>query len=123
MLSRMVPSSPPAMRTFHLLKTPDILCANDSRLPVCYSSANRTRDSFGKLFRLCDDLIFDEYGANTCRRNWPQNRFLLLYIFVKTFKKSDVSNVTDTTLYPVDWLELLRMRLTSGPHCLPRLVF
>src|ERR1039458_1308790 len=31
MLSRMAPSSPPAMRTFHLLKTPDILCANDNR--------------------------------------------------------------------------------------------
>jgi GTP cyclohydrolase II len=27
----MVPSSPLAMRTFHLLKTPDILCANDRR--------------------------------------------------------------------------------------------
>jgi hypothetical protein len=31
MLSRMVPSSPPAKRTLHLLKTPDILCANDMR--------------------------------------------------------------------------------------------
>src|SRR5450631_878823 len=30
MLSRMAPSSPPEKRTFHLLKTPDILCANDS---------------------------------------------------------------------------------------------
>src|SRR6266481_4765808 len=29
MLSRMAPSSPLAMRTLHLLKTPDILCAND----------------------------------------------------------------------------------------------
>ena len=29
MLSRMAPSSPPDMRTLHLLKTPDILCAND----------------------------------------------------------------------------------------------
>jgi hypothetical protein len=29
MLSRMVPSSPPAKRTLHLLKVPDILCAND----------------------------------------------------------------------------------------------
>src|ERR1035438_8576860 len=33
MLSRMAPSSPPAMRTFHLLKTPDILCANDTGQP------------------------------------------------------------------------------------------
>src|ERR1039457_833643 len=31
MLSRMAPSSPPDMRTLHLLRTPDILCANDSR--------------------------------------------------------------------------------------------
>src|ERR1700759_4198872 len=30
MLSRMVPSLPPEKRTFHLLKTPDILCANDT---------------------------------------------------------------------------------------------
>jgi hypothetical protein len=29
MLSRMVLSLPPEMRTLHLLKTPDILCAND----------------------------------------------------------------------------------------------
>jgi len=29
MLSRMVPSSPPDMRTLHLLKLPDILLAND----------------------------------------------------------------------------------------------
>src|SRR5260370_27326790 len=41
MLSRMVPSSPPAMRTFHLLKTPDILCANDNRLLVNYQLVNR----------------------------------------------------------------------------------
>jgi hypothetical protein len=30
MLVCMDPSSPPVMRTFHLLKTPDILCANDT---------------------------------------------------------------------------------------------
>ena len=36
MLSRMVPSLPPEMRTFHLLKTADILCANDSRLLFSY---------------------------------------------------------------------------------------
>jgi hypothetical protein len=28
------------MRTFHLLKTPDILLANDIRLPVCYFLVN-----------------------------------------------------------------------------------
>src|ERR1700738_3398749 len=33
MLSRMAPSSPPAKRTLHLLKTPDILCANDTFTP------------------------------------------------------------------------------------------
>jgi hypothetical protein len=29
----MDPSSPPVMRTFHLLKTPDILLANDTANP------------------------------------------------------------------------------------------
>jgi hypothetical protein len=43
MLSRMVPSSPPAMRTFHLLKTPDILCANDSRQSGHYYSVHSAR--------------------------------------------------------------------------------
>ena len=32
MLPRMDPSSPPVKRTLHLLKTPDILCANDRRV-------------------------------------------------------------------------------------------
>jgi hypothetical protein len=36
----MDPSSPPVMRTFHLLKTPDILLANDSRQTVSYPSFN-----------------------------------------------------------------------------------
>ena len=36
MLSRMVPSSPPDMRTLHLLKLPDILLANDNRPTVSY---------------------------------------------------------------------------------------
>ena len=40
MLVCMDPSSPPVMRTFHLLKTPDILLANDNRLPVNYQSVN-----------------------------------------------------------------------------------
>ena len=30
---RMAPSSPPEKRTYHQLRTPDILCANDSALP------------------------------------------------------------------------------------------
>jgi hypothetical protein len=33
-------TSSPALRTFHLLKTPDILCANDIRLCVSYYSVN-----------------------------------------------------------------------------------
>jgi hypothetical protein len=36
-----------------------------------------------KTLKFCDDLTFYEYGPNTCRRNWPQNRFLLLYILRK----------------------------------------
>jgi len=40
MLSRMVPSSPPARRTLHLLKTPDILCANDSGPTGSYPPVN-----------------------------------------------------------------------------------
>jgi hypothetical protein len=38
MLSRMAPSSPPEKRTFHLLKTPDILCANDTLVGSSYSA-------------------------------------------------------------------------------------
>ena len=38
MLGCMDPSSPPAMRTFHLLKTPDILLANDNRQTGHYLS-------------------------------------------------------------------------------------
>jgi hypothetical protein len=44
MLSRMAPSSPPVMRTLHLLKTPDILCANDSRPPGNYFVVNIPRE-------------------------------------------------------------------------------
>ncbi|SPE17520.1 hypothetical protein SBA5_1010003 [Candidatus Sulfotelmatomonas gaucii] len=40
MLSRMAPSSPPVMRTLHLLKTPDILCANDTDHPISYCLSN-----------------------------------------------------------------------------------
>ena len=40
MLVCMDPSSPPVMRTFHLLKTPDILCANDNRLSGSYHFGN-----------------------------------------------------------------------------------
>src|ERR1035441_10101441 len=40
MLSRMAPSSPPVKRTLHLLKSPDILCANDSRQSVSYLAIN-----------------------------------------------------------------------------------
>src|ERR1017187_2878887 len=41
MLVCMDPSSPPVKRTLHLLKTPDILLANDSGQPGSYSSVNR----------------------------------------------------------------------------------
>ena len=34
MLSRMAPSSPPAMRTLHLLKTPDILLLDSAEFAV-----------------------------------------------------------------------------------------
>jgi hypothetical protein len=40
MLVCMDPSSPPVLRTFHLLKTPDILCANDNRLSGNYYLVN-----------------------------------------------------------------------------------
>jgi hypothetical protein len=42
MLSRMDPSSPPEKRTYHLLKTPDILCANDSGHPFSNNFGNTT---------------------------------------------------------------------------------
>src|ERR1035437_6079746 len=44
MLSRMAPSSPPDMRTLHLLRTPDILCANDSRQFGNYQLNNTAQD-------------------------------------------------------------------------------
>ena len=37
----MAPSSPPDMRTLHLLKTPDILCADDNRFHMDYRRVNR----------------------------------------------------------------------------------
>src|ERR1017187_8096653 len=40
MLVCMAPSSPPVKRTLHLLKTPDILLANDSRLLGSYNFGN-----------------------------------------------------------------------------------
>jgi hypothetical protein len=40
----MAPSSPHAMRTYHLLRIPDILLANDNRLFVSYLPIN-TRDT------------------------------------------------------------------------------
>src|ERR1019366_767371 len=43
MLSRMAPSSPPVKRTLHLLKTPDILLANDSGPLGSYVFDNSTR--------------------------------------------------------------------------------
>src|ERR1019366_8581883 len=49
MLSRMAPSSPPVMRTLHLLRTPDILCANDNRPTGSYTSVN----SFETAGSLC----------------------------------------------------------------------
>src|ERR1035441_4438175 len=45
MLVCMDPSSPPVKRTLHLLKTPDILLANDIGLTGSYFSSN----SFGLL--------------------------------------------------------------------------
>jgi len=51
MLSRMVPSSPLEKRTLHLLKTPDILCANDNRLSKSYylSNAGNSLEDTGDL--------------------------------------------------------------------------
>ena len=40
MLPHMDPSSPPDKRTLHLLKIPDILCANDNRKPGSYRFIN-----------------------------------------------------------------------------------
>src|ERR1039458_4768842 len=44
MLSRMAPSSPPVKRTLHLLKTPDILCANDSAGELVFKYDNGTAE-------------------------------------------------------------------------------
>src|ERR1035441_6020452 len=42
----MAPSSPPAKRTDHLLRIPDILCANDNRPPGSYLLVNICDGSF-----------------------------------------------------------------------------
>jgi hypothetical protein len=52
MLSRMAPSSPPEMRTLHLLKAPDILLANDNRQAVSYWLINTGRRRSGEKFQL-----------------------------------------------------------------------
>lgn len=87
MLSRMVPSSPPAMRTLHLLKTPDILCANDSRPTVSYWLSNPAKDcesrstaSFGATpqidcFSPADGI---SNGKRECRSQKPSDRPLLV---------------------------------------------
>jgi hypothetical protein len=51
-----------------------------------------------KKSQVCDDLTLAEYGANKCRINCPQNRFLLLYILGKTLKKSEVLAAACTIL-------------------------
>ncbi len=43
-----------------------------------------------KTLTFCDDLTFDEYGANTSRRNWHAKSVSIAIYFAKTFKKSEV---------------------------------
>jgi hypothetical protein len=31
-----------------------------------------------RTLKFCDDLTFDEYGANTCRRNWGRFRIRII---------------------------------------------
>jgi len=47
----MAPSSPPEKRTFHLLKTPDILLANDNPLPGSYWLIN-IPNAFERIARI-----------------------------------------------------------------------
>src|ERR1019366_4298495 len=87
MLPRMAPSSPPVMRTLHLLKTPDILCANDSRLPVSYIVVNTSMSFSGSVHKhmqfrqsgICDggrgilkvtDIGHDSMRFGACNRTW-----------------------------------------------------
>src|ERR1035441_9936840 len=70
MLVCMDPSSPPVKRTLHLLKTPDILLANDSGLLGSYLLANisaardhKTRQVFdccSGIHRACLSFIFKQ---------------------------------------------------------------
>src|ERR1035441_5317097 len=56
MLSHVAPSSPPDMRTLHLLRTPDILCANDNRQPGNYQVVNNLAQCYSTSnFRMGHD--------------------------------------------------------------------
>jgi type I restriction enzyme, S subunit len=64
MLVCMDPSSPPAMRTFHLLKTPDILCANDTTTGKSYLVVNPPNAVFASYLirlRLTDKRLLPEF--------------------------------------------------------------
>ena len=55
------------MRTLHLLKTPDILCANDSRPTVSYPLHNNDFvNQFGRVLAVHDEVA-DAHGSTPAR--------------------------------------------------------
>ena|ERR1035441_972853 len=58
----MAPSSPHAMRTYHLLRIPDILLANDSRHLGSYWLSNTARsEEFRRLLKLASTSEMASY--------------------------------------------------------------
>ena len=65
MLVCMDPSSPPVKRTLHLLKTPDILLANDSRLLGSYNFGNTSLRML-----LNQELPLGGHSSGTAPKPW-----------------------------------------------------
>src|ERR1035441_10626272 len=76
MLSRMAPSSPPDMRTLHLLRTPDILCANDNR-PLVSNKLSNSRAWFWPWRCLVTEEVNDPLVCKVgFADNWPLAQLL-----------------------------------------------
>src|ERR1017187_5050339 len=75
MLSRMAPSSPPDMRTLHLLRTPDILCANDNRPLGSYLPVTLPFSIAAGRYLVTSSLRLQWLGCSSpstgAARSWP----------------------------------------------------
>ena len=79
MLIHMAPSSPPVKRTLHLLKTPDILLANDTSLARSYLLVNGSRETGSRSvsrFALNRRSSYPASGTHTPGFRKSQRQFL-----------------------------------------------